>query len=154
MAYQVGRASRVTESLELVDKQGNVVHTLPVELDVDKAAMEFNRRYNLVLRAEKAARAFVTAKEDEAVPLTEQEVNAANAAIEAFGESVISLFELIFGAEDAKTLLNFFDGRYFEMVAQTAPFVTDIVLPAMKKAAKEQQARLSKQYKLAAGRRK
>lgn len=154
MAYQVGRASRVTESLELVDKQGNVVHTLSVELDVDKAAMEFNRRYNLVLRAEKAARAFATAKEGEAVPLTEQEVNAANTALEAFGEAVISLFELIFAAEGAKTLLNFFDGHYFEMVAQTVPFVRDVVLPAMKKASKEQQARLAKQYKLAAGRRK
>ena len=52
MAYQIGRTTPIIEDLELIDQDGRVCETLHVEIDADRMAQEFNRRYNDIIRAE------------------------------------------------------------------------------------------------------
>lgn len=150
MAYKIGRAQQITETLELVDSQGKTVKEIPVELDVDKVAVEFNRRYNAVLRAEKAAKTLPKAKAGEALSMTESEAQAANDALETAKDAIIGLFELVFGEAGTRELLDFFGGKYFEMAVEVTPFIAGAVIPAMKEAAQQQQARLANNYKLSA----
>lgn len=154
MAYKISRAQRIQETLELTDEVGKVQHTISVDLDIDRVAAEFNKRYNTVVRAEKAAKAVHFTSTDSLVEMSEDAAAAANAAIEAFGEAVINLFELVFGEEGATILVQFFDGKHFEMCLQVIPFISEVVMPAMSATAKEQQSRLADNYKLATATRK
>lgn len=45
MAYQAKKKKRFTEDLELIDENGNVVHTLHVSLDADDMVAKLNRKY-------------------------------------------------------------------------------------------------------------
>ena len=83
MAYQVGRSSKIHESLELVDDNGKIVETIETNVDADKIAREFNRRINAVIRAEAAAKALP--QSGEIIPMTTEQAEAANAAIQAYG---------------------------------------------------------------------
>ena len=60
------------------------------------------------------------------------------------GESVISLYNLIFGTEETRQIIDFFDGDYFEMIAQTIPFIHDVIAPAITNYVKQQRKNLIK----------
>lgn len=62
--------------------------------------------------------------------------------VEFLGESVIFLFSVAFGEENAKKILDFYEGNYDEMLLKVYPFFKDVYLPALKNSAKED----SKEY--------
>lgn len=62
--------------------------------------------------------------------------------VEFLGESVIYLFSVAFGEENAKKILDFYEGNYDEMLLKVYPFFKDVYLPALKNSAKED----SKEY--------
>lgn len=62
--------------------------------------------------------------------------------VEFLGESVIYLFSVAFGEENAKKILAFYEGNYDEMLLKVYPFFKDVYLPALKNSAKED----SKEY--------
>lgn len=148
MAYQIGRAKRVRETLELVDECGNVVKRLPVDLDADSIAMEFNRKYNAVMTAESAIKSMTIPQEGSPIAMTQEDADNANQAIEAFGNAVIELFGMIFGESGTQELLDFYDGKYFEMSLEVVPFIVDVVVPAIKKSTEDKRSQLAKNYKV------
>ena len=111
MAYQITRAARVQETLELTDEKTGAVTAVEVDIQAEKLALDINRSYNAVIRAQMAAR------DEQAGP----------EAAQALGEAVNSLFSLIFG-DAYETVLDFFDGNYLEMLMQVTPFVQDVVI--------------------------
>ncbi|MEG0897338.1 MAG: hypothetical protein RSF73_07325 [Ruthenibacterium sp.] len=149
MAYQIQRAQKVCETLELLDADGNIAAHISVNLDVDKTAMEFNKRYNAVIVAEKAVHDADIAALGETVRMTQEQADTANTAFTVFGTAILDLFAIVFGAENTQTLLAFFDGNYYEMSMQVVPFLMNVVLPSMKEHLQAQRIQMAENYKVA-----
>ena len=58
-------------------------------------------------------------------------------AITVLGAAVVDLFEAVFGREDAECILDFYGNRYVEMCQEVVPFITQIVIPEVRKIAKQ-----------------
>lgn len=120
--YQIKR-NHVVENLEL-DDNGKKLN-LHVDLNVDSIL----RRYLAV------AGELTRAQRDINKGLTEERV-------EKLGQAIIDVFGVIFGDEQTKQLIDFYDGAYTEMLADVAPFINDVVAPKVNEA----QQRLMQNY--------
>ncbi len=120
MAYQARKRERFEEILELVDKKGNIVHSIRVQLDPDDIVIKLNRKYNALTRA------LANSKELQRKELSNTELEK---SFEKLGRAVTDLFEAVFGKEDADTIVQFYDNRYIEMTQEVIPFITQCVIP-------------------------
>lgn len=138
MAYQIGRSRRIQETLELVDSQGNVVHQIPVDLDVDRVATGFNRCYNAVIRAQLEIKKCNADDDPQKYEKTLEEI----------GNVIIELIKFVFGDDGAKILFEFYEDKQIELLTCVLPYIDDIVMPAMQAAIAEQRQQLAKNYKV------
>ena len=122
MAYQAKRKKLYTEDFELMEEGGRVIHTLHVSLDPDSMAVRLSEKHSALVRAL-------------------QDINQAkensDGALEKIGNAVTDILEAVFGQQDAKTVIDFYQGRYIEMCREVIPFVTDVVVPQVRNLARE-----------------
>lgn len=137
MAYQAKKQEHFQEDLELVNCKGEVVHTLHVELDADDMVAKINRKYNALTRA------LVDAEEIKKVNKNGKHLQE---AVEKLGTAELDLFEAVFGEEDTKTIVKFYEGRYIEMAKEIIPFITTVVMPRIAEIRKENKRALISQY--------
>lgn len=112
MAYSIQRKQRISEVLELRDETGAVIHTLKIELDIEKVAPRLYKA--------KKALAGMQAKYAQA---------PSDEALEAYGKAVVELIAALFGAENAQTVIEFYNERYLEMLTDLFPFITEVIYP-------------------------
>lgn len=122
MAYQAKRHKRFQEDFELVDGEGNVVHTLHVSLDADDMVAKINRKYTALTKA---------LADTTEIKRKAQNPEEIQECIETLGRTVVDLLEAVFGETDAKTIIEFYDGRYVEMSQEVLPFITQCVIPKL-----------------------
>ena len=127
MAYKAKRQDRVIEHLELCGSDGKVVKTIHVELDADNMVRKLSEKYVALINALKNVQEIKDAS---------TEVEKAS-AITVLGAAVVDLFEAVFGREDAECILDFYGNRYVEMCQEVVPFITQIVIPEVRKIAKQ-----------------
>ena len=75
-----------------------------------------------------------------------QHMEESEKGLEVLGSAVVDIIEAVFGKEDAKIILEFYDNRYVEMCQEVVPFITTIVIPAIREIAKENKLRVLSQY--------
>lgn len=125
MAFKLKRFKK-TESIELVNEEGVTEKVITVRLDKAGLAMNASKKFveiqRLLAMAEKAR-----GKEN------------AEELVTKLGQTVIDFFETIFGEENTKTILEFYEGNYIEMVLEVVPFIQEKILPVSR--AIEQQKR-------------
>ena len=126
MAFQVQRKSRLRETLELVSADGENTLSIDVDLNLDEMGGRIVAAQDVMTMA-----AQLVAQEPQSVK-----------AQEAFGSAVIALFGGVFGEADTKRILDFYDGHYAEMLTDIAPFISNVVFPAIKKASADRKQRL------------
>ena len=134
MAYQITRAQNLIDSLQLVSPDGDIKAEISINLNLSQIARDFRPCY---LRLVQAQQKYRQAQESE-------NVENSSELIAEVGESVISLYNLIFGTEETRQIIDFFDGDYFEMIAQTIPFIHDVIAPAITNYVKQQRKNLIK----------
>ena len=127
MAYKIKR-NHIIEQLEIEDN-GKVV-TLDVDINVDSILTQYNKANLKIAAAQQAAQ---KAKD-------ERDMQAAELAM---GDGVLALFEVIFGEEQTKKILEIYDNRALEMLGDIAPFITDVVKPRIDEA----KQRIEDRYK-------
>jgi len=148
MSYQASRHKRVQEVLELLDDKGNVAHTLHVDLDADVMAKQISAKHLALVQAQRNMVA------------TQQNVKDGDTdkALEVIGNTLVDLFEAVFGDENTKAILNFYENRYIEMCQEVLPFVVNVIIPRVREVAQESRNKLMQGYnrkqKRAFGRRK
>ena len=122
MAYQARKHKRFQEDFELVNEDGEVEHTLHVLIDADSMIVNINRKYCALTRAM-----------CETSEMTRRAENADEIAgcIDVLGRAVVDLLEAVFGTEDAKTIVEFYENRYVEMSQEVLPFISQVVIPRM-----------------------
>lgn len=144
MAYQAKRHKRFQEDFELVDEQGNVVKTLHVSLDADDMVVKINRKYTALTKA---------LAETTEVKRKAQNPEEIQGCIETLGGTVVDLLEAVFGEADAKTIIEFYDGRYIEMSKEILPFITQCVIPKLTEMRKDNKKAVLNGYNRKAKRR-
>ncbi len=142
MAYQARRNAEYTQDFELVDERGNVVHRLLVALDPGSCVEKLNRKYIALIKAQEE-----TSKIETDVALGGKAGNEAlGNAYETLGKAAVDLIEAVFGAEDTKTILEFYNGRYSDMISEVAPFITTIVIPDLRRITQDKKKETLAKY--------
>lgn len=126
MAYQIKR-NHVVEELQIED-EGQTL-TIKVDLNVDDVIGRYNAAGRELVEAEQKLRNAKT-EDMESTMVT-------------LGEAVTTLFRVVFGDDQAAQIIDFYNGRYMEMLADIAPFLNDVVAPRMV----EGQERAAERYK-------
>ena len=112
--YQLKKDVPFEDDIELLDESGKVVRTIHVSLCMNKLL----GRYNETVNALKAAEIAIDPKDEQ--------------SLEAYGQIVMQLLRLIFGA-DADVILAHYEGRYLEMLDNIMPYIFHTVGPELRK---------------------
>lgn len=112
--YQLKKDVPFEDDIELLDESGNVVRTIHISLRLDKLL----GRYNEAINALKAAEIAIDPKNEQ--------------SLEAYGQIVMQLLRLIFGA-DADVILAHYEGRYLEMLDNIMPYIFRTIGPELRK---------------------
>lgn len=127
MAYKIVR-NHIVEQLEIEDN-GKTLN-LAVDINVDSILKQFiTAQYGIAKAGEDAKKA--TNEKDYAK------------AEEAMGNAVLSLFEIVFGKEQTRQIIEFYDDHTIEMLNDIAPFITEVVTPRVTEA----QQKIEERYK-------
>lgn len=116
--YQLKKNVPFEDDIELLDESGNVVRTIRVSLCLDKLL----GRYNETVNALKAAEIAIDPKDEQ--------------SLEAYGQIVMQLLRLIFGA-DADVILAHYEGRYLEMLDNIMPYIFHTIGPELRKLSRQ-----------------
>ena len=112
--YQLKKSSPFEDDIELLDESGKVIRTIHVSICMDKLL----GRYNETINALKAAEIAIDPKDEQ--------------SLEAYGQIVMQLLRLIFGA-DADVILAHYEGRYLEMLDNIMPYIFHTIAPELRK---------------------
>ena len=127
MSYQLKKKKYIHKTLELLGDNNKVEKTLVVNIAID----DFRNRYPAVMAEVKKAQAMVDASEEDDV----EAIVAAQVAVEA-------VFNLIFGRQQTKDFLEYYENRYSEAFLSVVPFITDEIIPEVQKAVSEENKRI------------
>ena len=116
--YQLKKDVPFEDDIELLDESGKVVHTVHVSLCMNKLL----GRYNETVNALKAAEIAIDPKDEQ--------------SLEAYGQIVMQLLRLIFGA-DADVILAHYEGRYLEMLDNIMPYIFHTIGPELRKLSRQ-----------------
>ena len=116
--YQLKKTVPFEDDIELLDESGNVVRTIHISLCLDKLL----GRYNETVNAMKAAEIAIDPKDEQ--------------SLEAYGQIVMQLLRLIFGA-DADVILAHYEGRYLEMLDNIMPYIFHTIGPELRKLSRQ-----------------
>ena len=116
--YQLKKNVPFEDDIELLDESGKVVRTIHVSLCMNKLL----GRYNETINALKAAEIAIDPKDEQ--------------SLEAYGQIVMQLLRLIFGA-DADVILSHYEGRYLEMLDNIMPYIFHTIGPELRKLSRQ-----------------
>lgn len=116
--YQLKKDVPFEDDIELLDESGKVVRTIHISLCLDKLL----GRYNETVNALKAAEIAIGPKDEQ--------------SLEAYGQIVMQLLRLIFGA-DADVILAHYEGRYLEMLDNIMPYIFHTIGPELRKLSRQ-----------------
>ena len=116
--YQLKKDVPFKDDIELLDESGKVVRTIHVSLCMNKLL----GRYNETVNALKAAEIAIDPKDEQ--------------SLEAYGQIVMQLLRLIFGA-DADVILAHYEGRYLEMLDNIMPYIFHTIGPELRKLSRQ-----------------
>lgn len=137
MAYQAKRSKKYIEEFELVDENGEVAHRMQVKLDAAELIKNVNGKYLNLVKALAKTQAYSTGQ------LTNDD---AAEALDTLGSAMVDMLEVVFGQENARVIVDFYEGRYVEMAQEVFPFFTDVVIPRCGEIIKENKAQIKSKY--------
>lgn len=125
--YQIKR-NHIVEDLEIEDN-GKTLQ-IKVDINVDTMLKAYNNAQYKIAQASIDAQKAANDKD-------------MSKAEEAMGNAVLGLFEVVFGTEQTKKIIKFYDNKSLEMLGDIAPFISEVVAPRFKEA----QDRIRDSYK-------
>lgn len=136
MAIQISRSRRLIDTLELLDDNGAVAHTININLDISAITKEYKNLCGTLAATENQLNAAQKNNDTEAFDMV----------CTLYGNTIISLLNLIFGAANAQILLDFYENNYFEMSIKLAPIIFDVIAPKIAEEINAEKMLLTKQY--------
>lgn len=135
MAYEAKRRKLYEEEFLLTEEDGTVVHKLHVSLDADSMVKKLSEKHVALINA---------LRDIQAVNAISTEDSGKK--LEILGNTVIDILEAVFGKENAKIIVEFYDSRYIEMCKEVMPFITETVIPQIRKIAADNRKQTLSKY--------
>lgn len=133
MAYQVKRSAKVEEELELLSADGKTSEIIHVNLDAGAVAEKVSRNYMNLLDIQSRL-AKIGGAEDK------------SQLLEELGNAVVVMFRSIFGDADTERILQFYENDYVDMCRTIMPFVTEVVIPKVRREAQKSRKTKMQSY--------
>ena len=130
--YQARRSEKLTDTLQLIDKSGNVVHNLKIEVDIDAISGGFRKTLDKLYDAEKRL------KKNQ----RKGDAAAFDKAYEDYGKTLTEMFYTTFDAKNAQTIIDFYENNYVEMSVEMVPYIIDVLIPLIEGSINRQKKRL------------
>lgn len=124
--YTVTRKNRIKEQLQLCHADGTVALVAEVDLNVDLIAARVNKAYETLGMAQ----------------LELQKAPHDEKALEAYGNAVIAVFTVIFGEAQTKSIVEFYENNWSEMLLDLFPFINNEIMPKIREASADRKAQL------------
>ena len=124
--YTITRKNRIKEQLQLCHADGTVALAIDVDLNVDQIAGRLNKAYEVLGMTQNALQENVSDQQ----------------ALDAYGKAVIAVFDVIFGEENSKKILEFYENNYTEMLLDIFPFINNEIMPKIREASEERKKQL------------
>ena len=121
--YIVKKQRKIEEELCIQSADGKDELKITVSLDVDDILANYNKARRELGKNQRAM---------EENPKSEE-------AMIALGASIVHLFEIIFGEEDTKKILDCYENRYIEMLGDIAPFIAEVIQPQIEAAVRSRE---------------
>lgn len=137
MVFKTGRTRKITDTIELCDENGKVQREIVLNLDIDSIALQLNNKYSDYINSTRRLKE-IQEKGDKA---------QFGSLAAAYYDAVIDLFEMVFGKENTRIILDFYNQRYLEMVQQLVPYIFKRILPEVRKAVKQQKKSIKTLFK-------
>lgn len=130
MAFQIKKDNEVVEELEFLDNNNEVVKKINVKINIDKIASEYRQRKVEITEAQ-------------------QKINKGEEdAVELFGVAIINMFKTVFGEENTVAILEYFEGKYTDMLTNCIPFIEQVIQPAIEQVVKDKKQILANNMNL------
>ena len=124
--YQVTRKNRIKETLQLCHTDGTVAEEINVDLNVDIIAGRMNKAYEALGMAQSALESNTNSSE----------------MLEQYGKAVMAVFDVIFGEDGRKRIVEFYENNYTEMLLDLFPFINDEIMPKIREASEDRKQQL------------
>lgn len=131
--YKVTRKNRIKEELQLCHADGTVAETIEVDLNVDEVGNRVNKAYEMMAMAQNEL----------------QKNTNSEQLLEAYGNAVIAVFNVIFGADGASKIIAFYEGKHTEMLLDLFPFINNEIMPKIREATAARREQLIEAARLA-----
>lgn len=67
-------------------------------------------------------------------------------AAQSYGECILNLFVLFFGTENTEKIVDFYDGRYADMLADFVPIIRDNIMPKLRDASRKRALSIVRKF--------
>ena len=131
--YQITRKNRIKETLQLCHANGDVACEIDVDLNVDEIAGRVNKAREVLAMAQN----------------TLQKDQDSASAMEAYGNAVVALFNVLFTEDGTRQMVEFYEGNYTEMLLDVFPFINNEIIPKIQAASEDRKAQLMEAARLA-----
>ena len=122
MSYTIERSAHIVDEITLTDNAETLV--IKVDLVVDDILAGYTGTTKALAQARKAVEEAQQSNDPEAI----------QSAHTAFCDAVRAMFTLFFGAGQTQQLVDFYGGKYSEMLGDFLPYIRDVLLPQIDKA--------------------
>ena len=124
------RKKKLVDTLELKNEDGSTFAILNIDLDVDRIMAEYNRARNDVIRAQQKIKAD---------PQNPEILNE-------YGKAIVSVLDVLFGAENTKKRLEFYENKYSELLEMIFPYISNEIEPRMREIVNDKVAKMKAQF--------
>jgi len=124
---QIKRKQKVTDRLELQDENGEIKVIIDVDIDVDRMMNDINKSQNQIIRAQMD------------LSKVKNEITVQN-----YGTAILEMINVIFGSEK---ILNHYDNRYTEMLEDIMPYITEDIMPKIRRVADDRMKRMKEMHR-------
>lgn len=133
MAYQVKRSAKVEEDLELLSADGERTEVIHVKLDAGAVADRVAKNYTELLNIQ--SKISKMSEGEDKVHLFEE-----------LGDAVITLFQTLFGVDNTNRIIQFYEEDYIDMCRTITPFITQVIIPKIRKEVQNSRKSKIKSY--------
>lgn len=131
---QIKRTEKIRDTLELCTEQGEVREKFDFTVDIDAIAGELRRNLTDITTAEQALKKAASDKDY-------------SAAYEQYGKAVSGILAVCFGSENARRIVEFFEGNYIEVSVAIVPYIYETVLPRVNESLERRREQLKGIYR-------
>lgn len=137
MTYQAKRTHGYIQELELVEADGTVVHCLKVALDPGTMAERLSRQHMEIVKVQKEVQAIDASIKNQKILLD---------AYQKLGNAVMTEIRSVFGDEQSDIIFDFYNGDYNSIVKEVYPFISEVVIPDVRRIAQQNKREILQKY--------